>query len=79
MKFTVEKGKRYKAVLKLSGFESWASNQTVAAELKKYGFSDVEVTGQSYVRYATASWPNEDVTADLPEQISDVKEITEDA
>jgi hypothetical protein len=78
MEFTVRKGKTYQATLKLGTFESWASNERVAEELANYGFTDVEVTGQSYVRYATATWPKGDVTAKLPATITEVVELEDE-
>ena len=42
--FTVHTGRRYRATLNLNGFYQLASNDMVAAELQRYGFTDVSVS-----------------------------------
>ena len=73
--FTVHQGKRYRATIKLSGLERWASNGIIAGRLQDAGFSEVVVTGEGAMRVAEALWPKPDATAEMPSQIEDVKEI----
>jgi hypothetical protein len=43
--FTVRHGHRYAAMVALTGFEQFASNDDIADRLKQYGFIEVVVTG----------------------------------
>jgi hypothetical protein len=72
--FTVQRGRRYVATLSLGLFERFASNEMIEGRLREYGFADVKVTGSGSTREATASWPNEDATAEMPSQITAVRE-----
>ena len=73
--FTLEQGKRYRAQIKLTFFESWASNNRVAVEVEKAGFSDVDVTGSGKTRIGMATWPNETRTVPLPDRIRNPIEV----
>lgn len=75
--FTVNRGKRYRATIKLGLFERLASNETVAGKFREVGFDDVDVTGSGRQRLATGRWPHEDATAEIPPQVWDIKEIKE--
>ncbi len=76
--FTVRRGQRYRATLALGLLESLADNEMIADRLRSAGFADVSVAGSGAARLAEASWPGEDVSAELPSQITAVTEI-EDA
>lgn len=73
--FTVRRGRRYRASISLGLLESLAGNDVIADRLREAGFIDVSVNGAGATREAEGLWPNEDVTAELPEQISAVTEI----
>jgi hypothetical protein len=74
-KFTVRKGRRYRATIVLSGLKRLASNETIAEVLRKVGFTEVRVEGSGRTRYATALWPKADATADIPPEVEKVEEI----
>ena len=74
-KFTVHKGKRYKATVTLTGFEQFASNGMVADRITKLGFSDVAVTGSGSKRSATGRWTGADTTVEIDPHLSDIVEV----
>jgi hypothetical protein len=74
-KFTVRKGKRYRATIRLTGLKKLASNDTIAGVLRSAGFTEVRVEGSGGTRYATALWPKADATADIPPEVVKVEEI----
>ena len=75
-KYTVHKGKRYAARIELTMIESFASNADIATRLIKSGFTNVNVTGSGSERVAHGTWVGEDTTADMPSQITEVKELS---
>ena len=74
-KFTVRKGRRYRATIRLTGLKRLASNQTVAGVLRGAGFAEVRVEGSGGTRYAEALWPKADASADIPPEVVKVEEI----
>jgi hypothetical protein len=74
-KFTVRKGRRYRATIRLTGLKKLASNETIAGVLRSAGFTEVRVEGSGGTRYAEALWPKEDATADVPPEVVKVEEI----
>jgi hypothetical protein len=72
--FTVRRGHRYRATIRLGVFEQLAGNETIAARLREAGFADVAVSGSGAKRTAEALWPNSDASAPLPPQITKVVE-----
>jgi hypothetical protein len=76
-KFTVHQGKRYRAQISLGLIESLAGNDTVARQIADAGFAEVEVTGDGREREATALWPLDDATAEIPLQIANIVEIAD--
>jgi hypothetical protein len=74
-KFTVRKGRRYRATIRLTGLKKLASNETIAGVLRNAGFTEVRVEGSGGTRYAEALWPKEDATADVPPEVVKVEEI----
>ena len=73
--FTVRQGKRYRANISLGWIEMFASNDTIAEQLRSAGFTDVAVTGSGSTRVAEALWPAADASAEMPKQIVGVIEI----
>ena len=73
--FTVRKGKRYRASIRLGLLEQIADNRLIASKLEQAGFSDVTVSGSGASRTAEGLWPNEDASASLPAQVHSVEEI----
>ena len=74
-KFTVRKGRRYRATIKLTGLKRLASNETVAGVFAKIGFVEIRVEGSGGTRYATGLWPRADATADVPPEVDKVEEM----
>jgi hypothetical protein len=74
-RFTVRKGKRYRAVVVLTGFEIWASNAMIAASLTDLGFENVRVTGSGGRRTAEGLWSKEDVTAEIEPRLTEITEL----
>jgi hypothetical protein len=74
-KFTVRKGRRYRATIKLTRLKRLASNETLAEVLRKAAFTEVRVEGTGGTRYATALWPKADATADIPPEVEKVEEM----
>lgn len=75
MKFSLRKGKRYKASIVLGMFERMASNEQIAAELRNVGFTDIIVSGQGGVRYIVAKWERADATREIPRQVHEIIEL----
>jgi hypothetical protein len=74
-KFTVRKGRRYRATIKLTGLKRLASNETIAGVLRQVGFAEVRVEGSGGTRVATALWSKADATADIPPEVETVEEM----
>ena len=74
-KFTVRKGRRYRATIKLTGLKRLASNETIAGVLRSVGFAEVVVAGSGGTRYAEALWPKADAAADIPPEVVKVEEV----
>ncbi|MCK5089578.1 MAG: hypothetical protein V3U85_01565 [Hyphomicrobium sp.] len=75
--FTVRHGKRYQAAITLGLLEQLASNEMIAAKLRKAGFENVHVSGQGSTRQAEALWPGPDTNAALPSQVTSISEVEE--
>jgi len=73
--FTVRRGRRYRATISLGLLESLAGNDVIADRLRAAGFAEISITGSGSKRQAEALWINDDVTAEMPDQISSVSEI----
>lgn len=74
-RYTVEKGKRYKATITLGLLQSVASNDMVAAKLCEAGFTDVAVTGSGRTRTAQGLWPHKNAAAEVPSEITGIEAI----
>jgi hypothetical protein len=73
-KYTVKKNHKYKAQIKLTWAESFASNDYIKEQFENAGFENVKVTGKDYIRIATGEWNKEDQTAAIPSQVVDIEE-----
>lgn len=73
--FTVKRGRRYRATISLGLLESLAGNDVIASRLRAAGFAEISIRGSGSKRQAEALWPNDDATAEMPDQISAVTEI----
>jgi hypothetical protein len=62
-------------MISLGIFERLASNERVAQSIREAGFIEVSVAGSGRLRQATALWPNEDASAEIPPQIAKIEEI----
>jgi hypothetical protein len=70
--FTLTHGQRYKAMLTLGWLESFASNDMIAGELAKAGFTGIEVEGSGENRVAHGVWSRDTMNVPLPEQVTDM-------
>ncbi|MGH6736084.1 MAG: hypothetical protein ACRECX_08395 [Methyloceanibacter sp.] len=73
--FTVHKGKRYRATVRLGLFQSVASNEMVADKFREVGFTDVVVTGTGRTRHTEGTWPHKDASAEIPDEVDDIEQI----
>ena len=74
-RFTVEKGKRYRAKLTLGLLQSVAPNSLIADKFRDVGFTDVTVSGSGSTRVAEGLWPHDDAAAEIPDEVSDITMI----
>jgi hypothetical protein len=74
-RFTVHKGKHYRATVKLRFLQGVASNEMVADKFREVGFTDVVVTGSGRTRIAKGSWPHDGTSAEVPDEIKEIREI----
>ncbi len=77
MEYTVRKGKKYKARIKLGWIESFADNGMLADKFRFIGFVEVIVKGNGGERIAEGRWMLDDASADLPSQVVEVIELDE--
>jgi hypothetical protein len=47
----------------------------IADRFREAGFADVEVKGSGRTRTGQALWPQDDASADIPDEITSVEEI----
>ena len=73
--FTVRKGKRYRAEIRLNFIEAVASNDRIAEELRKLGLVDVMVSGSGRDRIAEGTWSSAAATTEVPDRIKSIEEI----
>ena len=73
MLYTVKKGMRYYAQIRLSGFEALATNAQIANKFTNVGFTDVSVTGSGSYRGASGTWTHSDKSATLPSEVYHVE------
>jgi hypothetical protein len=73
--YTVRQGKRYRATITLGLVERIANNDMIAERLRDAGFADITVSGSGGTRIAEARWPNEDASAEMPKNITEVIEL----
>jgi hypothetical protein len=74
-RFTVEKGRRYRAEIRLGLLQSIASNDMVAEKFREAGFTDVVVIGLGSARTAEGVWPRDSASAEIPDEVSDISMI----
>ena len=68
----LEKGKTYRAELKLGFVEAMANNAVIVSKFQQIGFTNVSVTGQGARRVATGTWSGASRAVELPKQVADV-------
>ncbi len=75
MEYTVKKGKKYKARIKLGWIESFADNGSLADKFRFIDFIDVVVKGSGRDRVAEGRWMRDDATTELPPQVVEIVEL----
>jgi hypothetical protein len=74
--FTVRHGKRYQATVTLNWFEQQvATNETIAGQLAKLGFSNVTVSGTGATRQVAGTWMGADTTAQIDAHLGNIVEV----
>jgi C1A family cysteine protease len=74
--FTVQHGKRYQATVTLNWFEQQVTtNEAIAGQLAKLGFSNVVVTGTGATRQAAGTWTGADTTEQIDPHLSNIVEV----
>jgi hypothetical protein len=68
----LEKGKTYRAELKLGFVEAMASNAILVSKFQEIGFTNVSVAGQGARRTATGTWSGASRAVDMPKQVAGV-------
>jgi hypothetical protein len=63
MIFTVKRGKRYRAHVRLGIFEQIVSDTVLAEKFATAGFSNVQVVGEGRERWAFGTWLGADASA----------------
>ena len=63
--FTVRRGRRYRATIRLGLIEQLADNETIAAQLRAAGLHRRRRFGERGQAHAEALWPNGDASAPL--------------
>jgi len=74
-RYTVEKGRRYRARITLGFVQRFATNDMVADKFRDVGFTDVAVTGSGGTRHAEGLWPHRDATAEIPDEVGHIEQI----
>lgn len=72
--FTVEPNKSYWAKLRLTGFQTMATNGMISDKFEKLGFTNINVKGSGEVRVASGTWTGGNETVDLPQQVVEAQE-----
>jgi len=75
VKYTLRRGRTYKAQLVLRGLTKMASNAQAQAAFQKFGFVDVEVTGVGRNRIARGRWTKRSTTLELPKEVVQIIEM----
>jgi hypothetical protein len=73
--FGVSTARSYFVRILCCWLERLASNATIAAPLREAGFAEVSVSGGGATRHATALWPLDDKTAEVPPQVVEIVEL----
>lgn len=75
MSFHVKSCERYRALITLGMFESFASDDDIKAKLEDVGLVNVTVVGEGRYRWAFGTWPGEEQDVDLPGEVSQVEDM----
>jgi len=75
MEYTVKKGKKYKARIKLGWIESFADNGSLGDKFRFIGFDRVVVKGNGGERIAEGVWIRNTATTTLPPQVVEMVEL----
>ena len=73
--YTVHRGKRYRATIRLGGLKRLASNQMVADKFREAGFTEVDVSGSGHERQGQGLWPHPDASAEVPDEVTSIEVI----
>jgi hypothetical protein len=75
MRVKVEQGKRYRATLKLEGFQLLADNDTIREYAEQAGLSEVTSVGSGEVRIVTGVWTGESGEFEMPVALLNFNEV----
>ena len=74
-RFTLVQGKSYRATITLTGFETWAGNDLIAANLKEAGFQNIKISGEGSKRCGEGRWARATTSAPVDAHLSEIVEI----
>lgn len=74
-RYPLKQGHRYRASISLGLLEQMADNAVIAAEIRRYGFSEVHVSGGGAARTAVGRWTGKDSLVTVPSRVTSLREI----
>lgn len=75
MNLTAKPNTQYRAKIELGFFEQVVSNDTIKGKLEAVGLKNVSVSVGGRTRWAFGTWTGEEVTVELPDQITEVEAV----
>ncbi len=74
-RYDLKQGHRYRASISLGLLEQIADNETIAAQIRDLGFTDVHVRGGGAARIAEGRWMRSDQLVTVSPRVTELREI----